>query len=627
MRRFMKSAPDSLRRGISRPGDASGMVFRKSVRSTIFRSHLALIILMTVIFSVFFYFYTSNLLRTRAISSLKDLAASFSRSIDAEIVKMNNISMNITNSEVLKRDFAEFGSLGKTPDSPLRSMGRYIATRRIADLLFTIIGPLKPVPQVNIYGLDGGMVGAGIFSREADLDVRAREWFPDLDLKYGSKILTYPREDKLLDETFAIYRQRLYLSLCRVFYDSTKMPLGVIEVKQFHDEIFKNFGSAGESFFVFDGSGRQLYPLPAGSAGWKEDFLAGLLPGAPVAAVKIGSREREILVVQESRQTDWKILVTKQERSLLRPVRDFGLLIAILCVMTVAVAVWFASRLSIRITAPIAELKKALKGLEGEGLLRRREFGMDAQLDELGELQRAFVQMHEKAGDSVRGMIEAKEREMRATFFALQSQMDPHFLFNMLSVLGIMAEEGMNGEITETIGHLTHLLRYGASGSSSFVTISEELEYTRRYLSCMKTRFRNDLSFGISVPAPLGDLTIPKLLIQPLVENCMKHATNREPPWTVAISGMTGDSLWTVTVRDNGPGFGPESLEALNRDLAARPAGEDFMSLGLGGMGLRNIAARLFLHFGEGAFCRVGNNPEGGAFVTIGGRIVDVQII
>ncbi len=613
--------------GIRTERDGLRMMFRKSVRSTIFRSHLALIVLMTVIFAVFFYVYTADILRKRAIASLQELASSFSRSIDSEIVKMNNISLNITNSDVLKRDFAEFGKLGGAPESPERNVGKYLTTKRITDLLFTIIGPLKPVPQVNLYDFSGGMVGAGIFSREAALDVRAKEWFPGLDLRYGSKIVTYPREDKLLDETVALYRRRLYLSLCRVFYDSTKTPLGVIEVKQFHDEIFKNFGGAEESCFVFDGPGRQLYPFPAGAAGWDGAFVAGLKPGVPVAAVRPFSREREILVAQEPRQTDWKILVTKKERTLLRPVRDFTLLIALICAITIAAAVWLASRLSLRITAPISELKEALKSLEGEGILRKRDFEIDTSLDELGELQLSFKEMHEKVGDSVRGMLEAKEREMRATFLALQSQMDPHFLFNMLSVLGIMAEEGMDRDITETIGHLTHLLRYSASGSSSFVTLPEELEYTRRYLLCMKTRFREDLRFDISVPSTLEDLVIPKLVIQPLVENCMKHATNREPPWFVGITGSAEHGLWTVSVRDNGPGFDPGSLEAMNRDLSTRGDNGEIMGLGMGGMGLRNIAARLYLHSGEGAFCRVANDEGGGARVTIGGRISHAQTI
>lgn len=305
---------------------------------------------------------------------------------------------------------------------------------------------------------------------------------------------------------------------------------------------------------------------------------------------------------------------------LLKPVRDFAYLILLLGILVAAAAVWFASRVSASITLPISDLRSALNAFESEAILHDRRIDMPTDLDELGELQRSFNGMQAKVRESVHDMLEAKEGEMRATFLALQSQMDPHFLFNMLSVLGIMAEEGLNRELTESIGHLTHLLRYSASGSSSFVTLSEEMEYTRRYFLCMKTRFRDDLDFGISIPKEMESLIIPKLLVQPLAENCMKYATNREPPWSIRVEGTLQESMWGITVRDNGPGFAPELVVDLNRILASQSSGGDNPGLDFGGMGLKNIAARLFLRFGKEAYCRVGNIEGGGACVAIGGR-------
>jgi two-component system sensor histidine kinase YesM len=313
-------------------------------------------------------------------------------------------------------------------------------------------------------------------------------------------------------------------------------------------------------------------------------------------------------------------VVAKREGLLLKPVRNFAYLILMLGILVTAVAVWFASRVSARITLPISNLRYALKVLEREGILHDSRIDLPTDLDELGGLQRSFNEMQAKVRESVHGMLEAKDGEMRATFLALQSQMDPHFLFNMLSVLGIMAEENLNRELTETIGHLTHLLRYSASGSSSFVTLAEEMEYTRRYFLCMKTRFRDDLDFDISLPEEMESLIIPKLLVQPLAENCMKYATNREPPWLIRVEGTLQESMWEITVRDNGPGFAGELVVDMNRILASQKSGGENPGLDLGGMGLKNIAARLFLRFGKEAYCRVGNIEGGGACVAIGGR-------
>ena len=599
------------------------MARQKSVRSAIFRSHLAIIVLMTLIYTTFFYFYTADILRKRAVAALQEFSSSFARSIDAEIMKMNNISLNITNSEVIKRGFADFGILHAMPESADRNFRKYQVTKQLNDLMFTLIGPLKPVPQVNLYSLDGGMVGTGIFSRDADLDVKAMDWFADLDLKYGAKLVSYPREDKLLDATFVIYRQKLYISICRVFFNQEKDAAGVIEVKQFHDEIFKNYGGGEESVFVFDGKGQQLYPLPGIASEWDAGFLSGLVPGIPTGSFGADGKGREMLIAQECRQTDWKVVVAEKEGLLLKPGRDFSYMILLLGIMVAAAAVWLASRVSAGITSPISNLKSALKLLEQEGILHDRRVDMATDLDEFGELQLSFNEMQAKVRESVHGMLEAKDGEMRATFLALQSQMDPHFLFNMLSVLAIMAEEGLNRELAETIGHLTHLLRYSASGSSSFVTLSEEMEYTRHYLLCMKTRFRDDLDFNISIPPGMESLIIPKLIVQPLAENCMKYATNREPPWSIRAEGSLRDGTWEIAVLDNGPGFDPAYLVDLNRILASRGSGGQSPGLDVGGMGLRSIASRLFLHFGSEAYCRVWNTEGGGACVAIGGRFTD----
>jgi len=564
--------------------------------------------------------YAADILRKRAVASLQEFASSFARSIDAEILRMNNISLNICSSEVIKRSFSEFGLLHTAPESADRNFRKYQKTKQINDLLFTLIGPLKPVPQVNLYRLDGGMVGAGVFSREGDLDVRTMDWFAELDLKYGAKLVSYPREDALLNETFVMYRHELYISLCRVFFDQAKNAAGVIEVKQFHDEVFRNYRSGVESVFVFDRKGRQLYPLPGQVAAWNPVFLAGLVPESPAISSAADGRGREMLLTQECAQVDWKVVVAKRESLLLKPVRNFAYLILVLGILVAAAAVWFASRVSASITLPISNLRSALKVLEREGILHDSRIDLPTDLDELGGLQRSFNEMQAKVRESVHGMLEAKDGEMRATFLALQSQMDPHFLFNMLSVLGIMAEENLNRELTETIGHLTHLLRYSASGSSSFVTLAEEMEYTRRYFLCMKTRFRDDLDFSISIPKEMESLIIPKLLVQPLAENCMKYATNREPPWLICVGGSLHGGMWEITVRDNGPGFDPELLPELNSVLAAQGTGGDTPGLDLGGMGLKNIAARLFLRFGDHAYCRVGNSAGGGACVAIGGR-------
>ena len=169
--------------------------------------------------------------------------------------------------------------------------------------------------------------------------------------------------------------------------------------------------------------------------------------------------------------------------------------------------------------------------------------------------------------------LDAKAHEMQATLLALQSQMDPHFVYNMLTTIGIMAEEGMGAEIAESVANMTHLLRYISSGAQAVVSISEELEYARRYLACMKVRFREALSFELAVPGSLMDIRIPKLIIQPIIENTMKYGLSGKAPWHVTVQGAAEDGRWTISVRDDGPGFTEERLRELRARIAERMEG------------------------------------------------------
>ena len=221
--------------------------------------------------------------------------------------------------------------------------------------------------------------------------------------------------------------------------------------------------------------------------------------------------------------------------------------------------------------------------------------------------------------ESMHEALDARAHELQANMLALQSQMDPHFVYNMLTTIAIMAEQGMTRDITQTVEDLTRLLRYISSGSSSVVTVTEEVEYARRYLACMKTRYRDGLSYDISIAAGLDAVRVPKLLIQPLIENAMKYGVSRHPPWQISIRGSLDGERWTICVRDDGPGFPPDRLVRLRAEIAERMVSVPDAQLSISGMGLLNAASRLRIFYGNDAVCTIENAPHGGAVVTIGG--------
>jgi two-component system sensor histidine kinase YesM len=215
--------------------------------------------------------------------------------------------------------------------------------------------------------------------------------------------------------------------------------------------------------------------------------------------------------------------------------------------------------------------------------------------------------------------IEAQGAETQARMLALQSQMDPHFLYNTIATIGALAEEGQGEKAATLCAHLSDLLRYVSSQRSAEASGEEELGFTAKYLACIGVRYGDRLSYSLESDGPFSSLSLPRLLIQPLVENSVKYATGGEPPWVIRVGASTAGELWTVVVEDGGPGFSPESRGRIEA-LIGRPPKGPAAGLGLDGMGLANIAARLRLRYGGDALFEYGDREGGGAFVRIGGR-------
>ena len=207
---------------------------------------------------------------------------------------------------------------------------------------------------------------------------------------------------------------------------------------------------------------------------------------------------------------------------------------------------------------------------------------------------------------------------------ALQSQMNPHFRYNSLATLSAMAEEGMTSEISQMCMDITAILRYISSNKQTVSTLEDELEHAIRYLNCLKLRFGDALTFDVDVEDEMLEITMPKLCIQLLVENAVKFTTqSTPPPWHITIEGFMDRTEWCVSVKDNGTGFSREVIDSLQEKINEIRKSGLLPSLELDGMGLMNIYIRFYLTYHAVFIFNLGNLPEGGAIVTIGGKIND----
>ncbi len=210
---------------------------------------------------------------------------------------------------------------------------------------------------------------------------------------------------------------------------------------------------------------------------------------------------------------------------------------------------------------------------------------------------------------------------MQAEFDALQAQMNPHFLYNVLNVISHRGVLNRDETICEICERLASMLRYSAGISQRLVPIREELDYLNHYLFLLKTRYRDKLVYSLDIADETKDQMIPKIVLQQLVENSITHGfSETSGVMQINVHGFTEGNSWLMEISDNGCGFSEDDINSLNRKMEkiADALNRGQFALNVGGMGLLNIYARFVILFGSDVVFRIVNMDSGGAKVIIG---------
>ena len=241
--------------------------------------------------------------------------------------------------------------------------------------------------------------------------------------------------------------------------------------------------------------------------------------------------------------------------------------------------------------------------------------GISTDTEELQVLSDSLNWMCVQLEESLQHIITLKDYENHAKMLALQAQMQPHFLFNTLTTIGSMAEEAGNDRISRMCMNLTQMFRYISGDAGDGVRMFEEIRHMERYVDIMKERFPN-CEFRMDIPLEMMDIRIPKLTIQPLVENSFKYCNRQKPEITVQ-GRLSEDGVWIVEVEDNGKGFSMEKKEEILEKCREGLKREKTFSSQIDGMGLVNVFVRLSLFYGQDMIYDIEENK---GKIVVGGR-------
>lgn len=346
------------------------------------------------------------------------------------------------------------------------------------------------------------------------------------------------------------------------------------------------------------------------------------------------SGTNEMVFYSKLTEVDWTVLLIEDVSVYRRPIAylrhsSVTIFLAVMAVLLLALYLYTS-----RVTRPLSRLKDSLANVDLAKLellpskLRTR--------NEITLLGLAFQGLLDELKRTMRQEEVAKQREMVAQMNALQAQVNPHFLHNTLTVIAANGRSSGNPKVVEMCIALSDMLRYTMKFDRKDSTVGAEMEHVEQYLTLMRSKYEGFLEIEMNIDQAIGPVSIPRLSLQPLVENAFQHGfAGIEPPWKLAVSGTVGESTWTVSIADNGIGLSPELLERVRQQigrlrddpgaetdrLAEVAEADGGLSIREGnGIGLANVVARLYLFYGEAVEVRVDQSPAGGTVFTITGR-------
>ena len=264
------------------------------------------------------------------------------------------------------------------------------------------------------------------------------------------------------------------------------------------------------------------------------------------------------------------------------------LIFGALFLITMLISLWMAGNL----TKPMQKLINQMKLVESGEFEETMAQSLELERgDEIGTLQRKFLKMVQRIKNLIQENYTKQLLVKEAQLRALQAQINPHFLYNALESINWRAKINQQTEISQMIESLGNLLRNAMSDQQHLVTVNEELKLIQDYIHIQKVRFGSRLDFEIELDRRWEQLLIPKLILQPLVENAINHGLEQMiEPCTIRITATESGAFLFLKVEDNGPGIPPDLL----RKLQMQETKPDNL-----GIGLKNIDERLKLVYGK----------------------------
>ena len=373
-----------------------------------------------------------------------------------------------------------------------------------------------------------------------------------------------------------------------------------------------SFSNGQGYLYLIDGSGEIIYHprqqlLYAGLQEENNLQAAGYSDGT---YSEVFQAHRRQVTVKTVGYTGWKLVGVVPSETLRDNYSQLLLFALFVVSFSIFLLVFVNLRLSEWITAPMKKLDLAVRELEKGA--ETVDFDVDGPY-EVEHLSRSVQSMVSTMRHLMEDILQQEEEKRRSELDVLQSQINPHFLYNTLDSVVWMTENGRTQEAVVMLTALARFFRISLSKGSNIIPIGDEIEHARNYLTIQMMRYKNKFSADISAQEGIEKLYTIKLIIQPILENAIYHGMEyADGEGEIHIRAFREGENVIIEVEDNGPGMSQEVVEQL-----LKPQGSAGPKAKGSGIGLRNVHQRIRLTFGEPYGLTILSEPDSGTVVRI----------
>lgn len=571
----------------------------RSIRSAILSSYFLIVMVALAVFAIVALRYTEKTVLENAEEYSIQLIEQVNSDIDSYMNYLHNISVLITSDgDVHDYLFNE----------KLTEEERQECFGRITTQFSTIMETRDDIVNIGIVGENERyIINTGYFKVNENVEMDTLSWVQMAYEKRGITVISSSHVQNLVDGKY-----EWVITLGKALQNKNSRNLeGIFFADLNYSSISElctgiSFGNKGY-IYILDSNGNLIYHPQQQLlySGLKEEKIQEVLESKESSFV---TEDGKLYSISKSRETGWTVVGVSYIDDLLKNSDETTRIYFFSAVIILFAALLLAYLLSYGITKPIMLLGDSMKEVE-KGNFDHAVLEVSGQ-NEIARLSTAFNVMIKEIKHLMEQNVEEQRQKRKSELRALQAQINPHFLYNTLDSIIWMAEWGKTKEVVLMTSSLAKLLRQSISNQNELVRVEEEVEYTRSYLTIQKMRYKDKLEYEIEVSKEVLGQKIPKLVLQPLVENAIYHGIKyKEGKGIVRIEGWMDTQDMVLRITDDGIGMTEEQLSKIfeKRETDVRK----------NGVGVLNVHERIQLYYGKDYGLRFYSTSGEGTMVEV----------